>query len=239
MRSALGTAPGGGPCYGALMSDPFFEPPSNPPLHESIADIHEKEIVRRLVAHPFYRADLLGISGMPTAPLIFRELDLWGAPGAVQTDVDLVFAEPSAPEAAVAIQVKRIRAQARTFLSGEPNKLQEYEKTVEQANLTARVGFSQVYLYVFVVVDSRQHNAGRVTYEGLTSALRARIEAVISLERLDPRVGLVTYDFVQPMDHAPLTGGAGGFGLRRLATAVQQPAELTRWIAQLPRDLSS
>jgi hypothetical protein len=215
------------------LNDPFFEPLPNPPLHESLADIEEKDLVRRLLTDPLSRADLLGVHGMPKAPLIFPALNLRDAPGSVQTDVDLLLVELNAPEEAVAIEVKRIKVHASTFASGIPNKLQEYEKGVQQANLLARVGFAQVYLYVFVVVDSRHHNAGRVTYDGLTPELRARIEAVVSLKRLDPRIGLAVNELIQPMDHPPLTTGAGGMDLHRKAKAVQQPAELTRWLAQL------
>jgi hypothetical protein len=216
------------------MSDPFFEPPPNRPLHKSLAAIPEKDLIRRLVENPLTRADLLGVRGMPTAPLIYQALDLRGAPGSVETDADLLFVETNAPEVAVAVEAKRIKVHETTFQSGKPNKLQEYGKAVEQANLLARVGFAQVYLYVFIVVDSRHHNAGRITYAGLTGKLRGRIDAVISLERLVPRVGLVVHELIQPMDHAPLTVGAGGIELRRLATATQQSAALTRWLAQLP-----
>jgi hypothetical protein len=205
----------------------------NPPLHESLANIHEKDLVHRLVADPLSRADLLGVHGMPKAPLIFTEVDLRDAPGSVRTDGDLLFVEPNAPEAVVAIQAKRIKVHARSFEIGIPNKLPEYEKGVQQANLLACVGFAQVYLYIFVVVDSRHHNAGRVTYDGLTPELRAPIDAVISLERLDPRVGLAVIELIQPMDHRPLTIGVGGMDLHREAKAVPQPAELTRWLAQL------
>jgi hypothetical protein len=215
------------------VSDPFFEASPNPPLHESLADIEEKDLVRRLVENRLSLTDLLGVRGMPTAPLAFQAVDLRGAPGSVETDVDLLFVESNAPDAAVAIEVKRIKVHAPTFESGKPNKLQEYKKAVAQANLLAHVGFAQVYLYIFVVVDSRHHNAGRVTYDGLTPELRSRINAVISLDGLEPRVGLVVHELVQPMDHAPLTVGAGHMTLRRQATAVQQPEGLARWLAQL------
>jgi hypothetical protein len=215
------------------VNDPFFESLPNPPLHASLADIPEKDLVRRLVENPLSRADLLGVRGMPTDPLMFQALDLRDTPGSVQTDVDLLFLKTNAPEAAVAIEVKRIKVHAPTFASGIPNKLQEYEKAVGQVNLLASVGFAQVYLYVFVVVDSRHHNAGRVTYAGLTPQLEARIDAVISLLNLDARIGLVVHELVQPMDHPPLTVGAGGMELRRLATPAHQPAELTQWLAHL------
>lgn len=218
------------------MNDPFFDPPPNPPLHTSLATIPEKDLVRQLVENRLSRADLLGICGMPTARRVFQTQDLRGAPTDVKTDVDLLFVDPKAPEAAVAVEVKRVKVHAGTFQTGSPNKLQELEKGFEQANLLARVGFAQVYLYVLVVVDSRLHNAGRVTYDGLTSEIRALIDAAISPNNLDPRIGLVVFEFVQPMDHPPLTVGAGGTELYRLATVTPQPAELTRWIAQLAAD---
>ncbi len=215
------------------MGDPFFERVPNPPLHASLAAIPEKDLLSRLVENPLTRIDLLGIAGLPNAPEIFEAQSLRDAPGAGEGDADLLFVEPKAPDAAVAVEAKRIKVHGSTFKSGTPNKLHEYAKAVEQANQLARVGFAQVYLYVFVVVDSREHNAGRVTYDGLTPKLRARIAADVSPRNLDARVGLVVYDLVQPMDHAPLTVGAGGIHLERLATPASQPADLTRWLAQL------
>jgi hypothetical protein len=89
-------------------------------------------------------------------------------------DVDLLLVEPNAPEAAVAIEIKRIRVHARTFAGGIPNKLQEYEKAVQQANRLARVGFAQVYLYVFVVVDSTTN----ISSSGCSSVNRASCRAL-------------------------------------------------------------
>src|SRR5205807_941816 len=103
------------------------------------------------------------------------------------------------PDLAIAIEAKRVKVR-----SGRLNKLHDFKKGVRQANLLARIGFSQVYLFVFVVVDSREQNAGRMSYDGTDSYLRSVIEQAISVSDLDPRVGLMHYEFVQPMDHAPL-----------------------------------
>jgi hypothetical protein len=46
--------------------------------------------------------------------------------------------------------------------------VREYDKAVSQANRLAEMGFAQVYLFVIVVVDSRENNQGRYTYEGST-----------------------------------------------------------------------
>jgi len=177
--------------------------------------------------------DLHAIAGMPKNPLLLQAKSLRAAPGAVNGDVDLLIVERGAPQAAVAVEIKRVKVHAPTFRNRTPNKLHEYKKAVAQANQLARVGFGQVYLYVFVVVDSREHNRGRVTYAGLTSELRAAITAVISPKDLDPRIGLALFELIQPMDFPPLSIGAGGIHLERLATATEQPTDLTRWIADL------
>jgi hypothetical protein len=51
---------------------------------------------------------------------------------------------------------------------------------------------------------------GAVTYAGLTPLLEARIRDGITLTDLESQVGLLVHDFIQPMDHPPLTVGAGG-----------------------------
>jgi hypothetical protein len=92
-----------------------------------------------------------------------------------------------------------------------------------------------VYLYLIVVVDSRDNNKGAITYSGMTPELRGIVDNAISDHGLDERVGFVVLDFTQPMDHEPLTIGSAGGHLRRLAREVTQPIELTRWVAGLSR----
>ncbi len=111
-----------------------------------------------------------------------------------------------------------------------PNKLQEIRKAARQANLLATVGFAQVYLLVIVAVDSRENNAGEITYAGLSDLLRKRIDAELTTEHLHTRVGLLVNSFVQPMDDQPFGTGSMGSSLVRLATTVEQPAAITEWI---------
>lgn len=110
---------------------------------------------------------------------------------------------------------------------GKPNKLQEFEKAVQQANRLAHVGFG--YLYVIVVVDAREQNAGKLTYQGLSSELKSLVASVVSTRGLDARVGLCDLEFTQPMDYVPFTVGTHGLHLHRLAKAVPQSRELTQW----------
>lgn len=155
------------------------------------------------------------------------------APGDFVGDVDILLRSKNQPALATAIEAKRVKVGPEAFRTGAPNKLQEYQKAVRQANRLAQVGFSQVYVFVLVVVDSREHNDGRISYAGATSALRGVIDNAISVHGLDQRIGLARHDFIQPMDHAPLGIGAGGTHLIRPAKLVAQPVTLTEWITRL------
>ena len=95
------------------------------------------------------------------------------------------------------------------------------------------MGLWQVYLYVIVVVDAREQNAGRNTFAGLSSELKSMVYSTISTQGLDDRVGLGQLEFTQPMDYAPLTTGTHGLHLRRLSASAPQSEELTRWVADI------
>jgi hypothetical protein len=105
-------------------------------------------------------------------------------------------------------------------------------KGLRQAETLAEIGFWQAYLYVFVVVDSREQNRGQLTYAGLTSEHDNAIDNSLASLHLPPRVGLIRYDFVQPMDDAPLPTGSGGTSLVRLATPAAQPRAVTDWVSR-------
>ncbi|MBZ5562095.1 MAG: hypothetical protein LAP13_06705 [Acidobacteriia bacterium] len=129
--------------------------------------------------------------------------------------------------------MKRIKVGAAALQNRRPNKVQEFKEGVRQANLLAKIGFSQVYLYVLVVVDSREKNAGRNTYKGLPPELSRVIEGAISPRNLDKRVGLMYHQFVQPMDYEPLGTGTYFGHLVRLAESAVQPEDVTAWVAQV------
>jgi hypothetical protein len=107
------------------------------------------------------------------------------------------------------------------------------EKGVEQANESKRVGFSQVYLWVFVAIDTRERNNGRYTYDGPDSLLRSRIGQAVSPIGLEETVGLMSFEWVQPIDRAPFELGTYGGHLMRLAESTTQPHELTEWLRTL------
>src|SRR5262249_44571056 len=102
----------------------------NPPLHASVADIPEGELVEKLMADRRWRASLLGIQGIPATPRVFQRVDLRRARSGFTGDADIILVAPDNPGVATAIEVKRIKVGASAFDTGQPNKLQEYEKAV-------------------------------------------------------------------------------------------------------------
>ncbi len=201
--------------------------------HTSIAAISEASLIDLLIRDRHWRSRVLGIQGIHSDSTPFQSVPLSGLPGKPRGDVDILLVVPGRPDLATAIQVKRIKAGAAAIRTGRPNKLYELKKGVRQANVLARIGFLQVYLYVFVVVDGREQNAGRISYDGLSPELRSLIGQVISPSGLDQRAGLIHYEFVQPMDDEPLGIGTYGGHLVRLAESMAQPPEVTTWVAQL------
>jgi len=203
---------------------------ANSLVHRSIASIPEAELLEMLLSSRLDRSDLFGIRGIPDAPVTATSRSLKTLSGSPKGDVDLLAWSSTSPHEAVAYQMKRFKVTVQADLWGQPNKLQEFEEGVRQANLLEALGFHQVYLWVFVVVDSRPRNRGRISYDGLTSELRATIDAAVSTRGLNQRVGLVTQELVQPMDNPPLRVGTGHLHLVRAAGLGVQPRQVTAWV---------
>ena len=204
-------------------------------MHQSLANIHEPDLVARLLRDPHWRSRIIGLHGIPSDVLALPTVTLDGFPGAPEGDIDALLIPPNTPSEAIGVQIKRIKVQDDTFRTEAPNKLHELAKGTRQANLLAQLGFCQVFYFVFIVVDSRLQNGGRRSYEGLTSNLRAKLDAAVSVDGLDTRVGLAQFEFVQPLDDEPL--GAGTFRGRLIRRAVPaiQPTHVTEWIMEVVR----
>lgn len=207
-------------------------------LCQSIANITESHLVQELLAHPQWRSRLLAIRGIPDDVHASTNVSLLNAPGnnGKGGDVDILLCSPGRPDLATAVTVKRFKVRPPAFDTEQPNKLGGFKKAVQQANQLAKFGFAQVYLFILVVVDSREQNNGRIGYIGLSAKLKNVIEQAISLGGLHQRIGLMRYYFVQPMDDAPLGTGTYQAHLIRMATEVTQPTALTDWVRRAISD---
>jgi hypothetical protein len=206
-----------------------------PLVHDSVADIPEDKLVDRLVTDILWGRDFFQFYGMPSGMLNQQCVSLETAPGSPKGDIDILFGAPDLPEKAVAYQVKRIKLGITQLRDGNPSKLGELEKLAQQVNILARMGFWQVYACVIVVVDAREQNAGKVTYQGLSPQMRSKVYSAVSsgMQFFDTRVGFGLMNFTQTADSAPFTVGTHGLDVRRFAQPATQSGELTKWVAHL------
>jgi len=203
----------------------------------SIGEIHEDDLARRLMKDRYWRSSVIGLNGIPDGSVDRQCVKLEGVPaeGCDQGDVDILLCAPNRPDRAIAVQVKRLKVRPEAFSGGQPNGLGNLKEGARQANVLARIGFAQVYLYVFIVVDCRGQNPGEeASYAGAPAKFKNLIERSVSATGLDldPRVGLLQYEFVQPTDDPPLGVGGSVATLVRPAQEVVQTGALTEWLAR-------
>jgi|HubBroStandDraft_6_1064221.scaffolds.fasta_scaffold132782_1 hypothetical protein len=209
-------------------------------IHDSLAEIPEGRLVDRIVTDIRWGHEFFQFHGMPTGMVHRQCVSLHTAPGTPNGDIDVLRCAPRLPEQSVASQIKRIKFGINQLRNGTPGKLGEFKKLAQQANLLAQMGFWQVYAYAIVVVDAREQNAkeenaGRVTFGGLSSEMRSKVESVAcSVTQLfDARVGFGLMEFVQTMDSAPFTVGTHGLHIRRFSKPEAQNEQLTKWVAEI------
>jgi hypothetical protein len=214
-----------------------------PLLHKSIATIPEKELIGHVLNDVHYRDTLFNIKGMNTrSARVLEQIELRHFRSDLNGELDIVVVPANQPELSTAIQVKRFKAVVSRDEQGfddaqvgHPMRFKELmAKGVQQANETKSVGFAQVYLWIFIAIDTRARNNGWDTYEGPDSLLRSRIQQAISPVGLDPAVGLMEFEWVQPMDRPPFELSTHGGHLQKLAATTEQPAELTEWLRTMP-----
>ena len=214
----------------------------------SIADILEAPFIAKVLDDLHYRANLFNIKGFDADDAVIKAgVELRDFRRNLIGDIDLLIVPKRAPDRSTAIQVKRFPVKAGprfrwTDQNGRDHdhnwrrsRMQKlFHEGVRQANYALRkVGFSQVYLWLFVLADTRDQNGGRYVYDGPDSRLRSEIEYVISPVTLDSRVGLITFEWTQPMDRPPLALATYRGSLRRLAEPATPPAALTEWLRSL------
>lgn len=209
----------------------------HPPLHRPITDLDEHELINTILHHPLNRYDVTNIKDVfSVSARIFERVEFREFSRTLSGDADMLVLPDDTPEQSTAIQVKRFVPQdgLEYMDAWQTTRMQRlFDAGVRQANHTLAVGFSQVYLYVFVLIDTREQNAGRYTYAGADAALQARVERSMSLTGLDPKIGLMAFEWLQPMDRPPFELATFHGHLVRLAQRTPQPDDLTAWIRTL------
>lgn len=209
--------------------------------HDSIASIDESKLVELLMTDPYWPGRIVNVAGMPDDCQDFACVGLEGiSPAGAKGDIDILRCPALRPDLATAIQVKRIKVSANALDTGQPNKLGGLKKGVEQSNLLADLGFHQVYFYVFIVVDSRELNAGKFAFAGSTTKIKSLLDREIRMAATALRkvAGLCSWEFTQSMDDFPLTTGAFSGHVFRLAQERMQPDDLTDWVSRVTKTVA-
>ena len=214
-----------------------------PLLHRSITEPREPELVSHVLNDLHYRDTLFNIKGMRTKDARVLEcVELREFRNQLAGDIDILVIPNGSPEQSTAIQVKRFEARVSldseghdAVTGGTPERFRKLmEKGVKQANLTKSVRFAHTCLWIFVVIDTRAKNNGWYTYDGPDSFLNSQIRQAISPVGLDPAVGLMQFEWVQPMDRPPLELTTQGGHLMKLADSTPRAPDLTDWLRTLP-----
>jgi hypothetical protein len=201
--------------------------------HDSIADIHEKELVEYLLAVPYWQSWTFQHFGIPK-DLVYRECVPTetvpdGLP--IKSDIDIILCGRGRFEEAVTYQVKLVKVSLAQLRAKTPAKLRELQKGVRQANQLAERGFWKVFLYVVALIDARELNLfgeDRLLFNEVKGKIASAVSNTV--EGLNSRVGVFDFEFVQTTDDRPTIFNQSGGHLRRQATPALQSYELTKWV---------
>jgi hypothetical protein len=214
-----------------------------PLLNRSITEIREAEFVAHVLNDSHYRSTLLNVKGLyAEGARLLDQVDLRLFEPGARGDIDILVIPARQPDMSTAIQVKRFAMSVESdadgndvVVGGEIRRLLKLmEKGVRQANLTKRLGFAHVYLWVFIAVDGRAINNGWYSYDCGEHLWRSRVDNALSAVRLDATVGRMSFEWTQPMDRPPFELATHGGSLVRLAEPTPQPTALTERLRKLP-----
>jgi hypothetical protein len=199
----------------------------------SATDVHEAELAHWLFTAFVSSRPIAEELGLISAmQLAFRVETQVLAPAARGPgDIDVLAVNATCPEQAVAVEVKRVKMPSDSYLTSQPNKLQELEKGCKQVGLLREIGFHRSYLLVAVVADGREQTDVSFPFRGPTSDLVAAVKEKLRGLNFHPNVGVVVVEATQPVDKDIQDTGAIGIWTHQAASMIRQPPELTAKIA--------
>jgi hypothetical protein len=201
-------------------------------LLRDLASTPEGELVRAVFAN---RGWLRGIGNPPLTPgpIDWRlEADLSGL-AAARGDVDALIVSRGLVFQARAVQFKRIKIGADSFVTGEMNNLKKLTKLVRQANLLHELGFAFVWATVIVVADMRSQVPARGLHPAPPRDLMDRVYAAFPWNELRAGVGVNICEIAQVSDQPAQHRGGAGSHMARTAIEQNQSAALTSAIGRV------
>jgi hypothetical protein len=183
----------------------FVDPPFSSP--ERVTSLDEKTLVRWLMQCELARA--LIFQKLHREPSAFHATEIiepFYAHG--EGDVDLLLCNRRDPDAAVALECKRIKVEGLDIKNDHMNKLPDAALAVQQANkLYEKCGFLETYLAILIAIDSSRQLDSNIPCRGLrpgsthdygeTKTQRAILDFP-GREDLNPKIGIIFIEVVQP-----------------------------------------
>jgi hypothetical protein len=183
----------------------FVDPPSSSP--ERVTSLDEKALVRWLMRCEQARALIFRKLGrQPTALYATEVTEPFYRHD--EGDVDIVLCDRLDPEAAVALECKRIKVEGLGTNNDHMNKLPDVALAVQQANkLHEKCGFLETYLALLIAVDSAAQLDSNIPCRGLRPdsthdfGEHKTQKAILDFpgrQDLNPEIGIIFIEVVQP-----------------------------------------
>jgi len=216
---------------------------SDPNIHEdSICDFSEKGTVEYLVSTYFTRDLLLtelgsfsGTNYPDYRPFVeVSEPVLTYEDQKKIGDVDLLLIPKNRPDAAIAIEFKRVKVKCHSKDEESVNKVEEIRrKGIRQAKALADIGFYQVYLGIILQYDGREMKNEHILSRISDGPRSNDVYELIFTEEIDQRVGIFYIRFNQTTGRHFSKQGTIGISVDRVAHRQKQCAYLTNRIKEL------
>jgi hypothetical protein len=152
-----------------------------------------------------------------------------GKPG----DIDILLFQRDSPQRSVAIECKRIKVEALSERDVKINGEKNIGEGIIQANEYFNLGFSRVYLLIFLLHDGRKLNTPNILFrygKGL------KVERLYSLPwqgDLHEKVGIIFVEVYQISDRDVNTTYGLGICVDKRASEQEQPYDLTLKVMSL------
>lgn len=198
----------------------------------SIDNTYETDFLRWLAGQPQLFRLLLGSFGMEGYVCFDTGVSHPFLPRHGGGDIDLLAVADADPREAVAIQAKRFKVSLcdggeRVSLDGE-----KLDSLIQQCNDTILCGFDRVYGLALVMIDGQLNSTVNVLHRGTSENTFRRLYQFIKSRPLNPAVGMVFVEVVQPTGAHFQEFGLLAVGVDQHARHLGQTGELSERVGK-------
>lgn len=174
-----------------------------------ITDLSEGALLRLLFHdHPLSFRNVQHLGLKPESPIRFSVRQPFiPALGTRPGDIDALGILDHRLGTAVAVESKRLKVKAETFLTGQVNKIQELKKGAAQANSLFAFGFARTLLLVMTEVDSSELTGVHESFRVPSPEIMTAITNALANLPLEDGIGVLSFIAVQNTKESFLNRG--------------------------------